>query len=304
MSDLLRRTLGENIAAGDDRRRRAVDGRGRRDRARDRAPQPRGQRARRHARRRQADHRDQQRLSRRRLLPPARRRQPGPIRADRGDRHRHRHAAGDDRARVRAVLHHQGDRQGHRPRPQPGLRLRQAVGRPREDLQRARARHDGQALPAALSTATSRRAPSTSRPAPTAAAARPSWSSRTTTTCAIRRRDPARPRLPGASRPRIRRRRCACSTPTSNSICCSPTWCCPARTAASSPTRSRAGGRHVKVLFTTGYSRNAIVHHGRLDPRHRADLQAVDRGRAGAQDPPGARRAAARAVNLPAAPRD
>lgn len=23
---------------------------------------------------------------------------------------------------------------------------------------------------------------------------------------------------------------------------------------------------HVKVLFTTGYARNAIVHHGRLDP--------------------------------------
>ena len=32
-------------------------------------------------------------------------------------RHRRRHAGGDDRARLRAVLHHQGDRQGHRPRP-------------------------------------------------------------------------------------------------------------------------------------------------------------------------------------------
>ena len=31
-------------------------------------------------------------------------------------------------------------RQGHRPRPQPGLRLRQAVGRTREDLQRAAAK--------------------------------------------------------------------------------------------------------------------------------------------------------------------
>jgi DNA-binding response OmpR family regulator len=26
------------------------------------------------------------------------------------------------------------------------------------------------------------------------------------------------------------------------------------------------GGRVLKVLFTTGYTRNAIVHHGRLDP--------------------------------------
>jgi DNA-binding response OmpR family regulator len=28
-----------------------------------------------------------------------------------------------------------------------------------------------------------------------------------------------------------------------------------------------ARGNGVKVLFMTGYSRNAIVHHGRLDPR-------------------------------------
>ena len=26
------------------------------------------------------------------------------------------------------------------------------------------------------------------------------------------------------------------------------------------------GGRVLKVLFTTGYTRNAILHHGRLDP--------------------------------------
>ena len=37
--------------------------------------------------------------------------------------------AGDSGPGVRALLHHQGDRQGHRPRPQSGLRLRQPVGR-------------------------------------------------------------------------------------------------------------------------------------------------------------------------------
>ena len=50
---------------------------------------------------------------------------------------------------LRAVLHHQANRQGHRPRPQHGLRLRQAVRRPHQDLQRGGPRHHRQALPAA-----------------------------------------------------------------------------------------------------------------------------------------------------------
>ena len=41
----------------------------------------------------------------------------------------------------------------HRPRAQPGLWLRQAVRRPRQDLQRARRRHDREALSAARSRA-------------------------------------------------------------------------------------------------------------------------------------------------------
>ncbi len=60
----------------------------------------------------------------------------------RGERRRHRHRAGDPGQGVRALLHDQGGRQGQRPRPQHGLRLRQAVARPRQDLQRARPRHD------------------------------------------------------------------------------------------------------------------------------------------------------------------
>ena len=33
-----------------------------------------------------------------------------------------------------------------------------------------------------------------------------------------------------------------------------------------SRTKRCGDGRVLKVLFTTGYTRNAIVHHGRLDP--------------------------------------
>ena len=108
--------------------------------ARERHPQPRGQRARRHAGRRQADHRDGQHAISTTTTPTQSRRVAGrPVRDDRGHRHRHRHAARGHGQGVRSVLHHQGGRQGHRPRPEPGLRLRQAVGRPREDLFRGRA---------------------------------------------------------------------------------------------------------------------------------------------------------------------
>ena len=57
--------------AGNDQRRRALEDRGRRFRTGIDAAQPRAQCARRHAGRRQAHHRNQQRLSRRRILPPA-----------------------------------------------------------------------------------------------------------------------------------------------------------------------------------------------------------------------------------------
>ncbi len=50
---------------------------------------------------------------------------------------------------VRAVLHHQGRRQGIRARSQHGLRLRQTVERTYQDLQRGGARHHREALSAA-----------------------------------------------------------------------------------------------------------------------------------------------------------
>ena len=56
----------------------------------------------------------------------------------------------------------------HRARPQHGLRLREAVRRPRDDLQRAGPGHDGEALLPALSSATpSRREPEASAVVPT-----------------------------------------------------------------------------------------------------------------------------------------
>ena len=54
----------------------------------------------------------------------------------RGDRFRARHSRRHPGKGVRAVLHHQGCRQGVRPRPQHGLWIRQAVQRAHQDLQR------------------------------------------------------------------------------------------------------------------------------------------------------------------------
>ena len=52
-------------------------------------------------------------------------------------------------ARLRALLHDEGERQGHRPRAQHGLRLRAAVARPHRDRQRRRPGHDDPHVPAA-----------------------------------------------------------------------------------------------------------------------------------------------------------
>ena len=79
----------------------------------------------------------------------AQRRPAGPLCHDRGQRHRHRHSGGDPRQGVRSVLHLEGPRQGHRPWAQHGLRLRQAIGRPHQDLQRGGPRHHDQDVPAA-----------------------------------------------------------------------------------------------------------------------------------------------------------
>ena len=125
-------------------------------------------------------------------------------------------------------------RQGHRPRPRHGVRLRQAVGRPHPHLQRGRPRHDGEDLSAALP---SKRGGLGAGARPGAAAADGDARARG------RRDDPAgrgqrgRARLRqvdarGAGLPRARcgatpSRRCSvleCAPRAST--CCSPTSCC------------------------------------------------------------------------------
>ena len=89
----------------------------------------------------------------------------------------------DPRQGVQSVLHLEGTRQGHRPRAQHGLRLRQAIGRPHQDLQRGRPRHDDQDVPAAgHGRVACGRAGRWRRPS--RAATKPSWWSRTTSWCA------------------------------------------------------------------------------------------------------------------------
>ena len=56
----------------------------------------------------------------------------------------------DAREGAGAVLHHQGGRQGHRPWPQHGLRLRQAVGRHAAAAEQGRRRHARRDVAAAL----------------------------------------------------------------------------------------------------------------------------------------------------------
>ncbi len=99
-------------------------------------PQPRRQRARRHARRRPADDRNRERpTSTSTMLPrTATRSVDGQYVMLARERHRHRHGARRDRPRLRAVLHHQAGGARHRSRAEHGLRLRQAVGRPHQDL--------------------------------------------------------------------------------------------------------------------------------------------------------------------------
>ena len=112
-------------------RRRAearMHGQGRSERVRTGAAQSRGQRPRRHAVRRHADHHRQAggdpRQGQRR---GADRR----IHRDPRSRYRNRHSDRCVAAGIRAVFHHQGRRQGHRPWAEPGLRLRPAIGRRR-----------------------------------------------------------------------------------------------------------------------------------------------------------------------------
>ncbi len=113
--------------------------------ARARAPEPRLERARRDGRWRRADDRRARRIRCRRRGAGARLRRLC-LRLGRG--RRLRHGRGHAEARGRAVLHHEGRRQGHRARALDGLWAGRAIGRRDPAAQPGRIRHQGRAVAA------------------------------------------------------------------------------------------------------------------------------------------------------------
>ena len=181
--------------ARDRRGHRHRDQAGRRPRSRDGgsgavrsdAGEPGHQRARRDAQRRPGDHRDRQRQLHRRARRGPARGAARHLRDARRLRHRRRHGRRDAQPGVRAVLHHQGQRPRHRPRPDDAAELRDAERRLRRRVQRARPGHHVQDLPADRGPAGGGDAHAplgrASRPAP-----KPSSSSRTTMRCGTSRK--------------------------------------------------------------------------------------------------------------------
>ncbi len=100
-----------------------------------------------------------------------------------GIRQRRRHAAHVVSAGIRAVLHHQGSRQGQRARPVAGLWLRAAVGRLRHADERGRRGNADLDLPAGLGQAAHAARSAAKTPVPSQRARKPCCWSRTTRRC-------------------------------------------------------------------------------------------------------------------------
>ena len=178
---------------------------------------------------------------------------PGQVRAADRPRHRDGDGRGDPPPRVRAVLHHQGARPGHRPRPLDLLRDRPADGRRHLVDQRAR-RRDGVRDPAAARSTAPRPRRRLPRRSPRAAA-RPCCSSRTTPTFAAG----WRARSAGSATPccgpgMATRRSPSCARTATTSIWCSAMSCSPGRAAPRSPSRSWSLSQDSLVLWMSGYS--------------------------------------------------
>ena len=198
-------------------------------------------------------------------------------------RHRQRHAAGDAGQGVRAVLHHQGGRQGNRPRPQHGLRLHQAVQRPHHDLQRSRPRNHVQALPAAQRRRRAEAAVA-GRRRRCRAAASGSWSSRTNRRSAPASCSSCRAWATTSSRRPMARPALAAfeaASPPYDLLLTDVVMPGPMNGKALADEVARRWPQ-TKVVFMSGYTENAIVHHGTARRRRAAAEQAVPQGRPGA----------------------
>ena len=194
MSELLRRTLGESVGDRDGAGRRLWRIVGRSQSAGERAAQPRGQRARRHAGGGRLTIETANAYLDEAYAAPHEEVPAGPVRDDRRVGHRQRHDAGDHGARVRAVLHHQGCRPGHRPWPQQvyGF-IKQSNGHIKLYSEPGQGTAVKLYLPRLLATSDGAEDAADRRCRARSTARRTrSWWSRTTTPCVAQHRDAAR----------------------------------------------------------------------------------------------------------------
>ena len=185
-------------------------------------------------------------------------------------RYRRGHGRRDRRARLRSLLHHQGGRQGHRARAVDGLWLRQAIGRPPQDLHASRAK-------ARRSRSISRATTARRRPIDDARDTRAApTGSDGETILVCEDDDDVRAysvnslrelgyRVIEAADGQAALRQLE-EAAGQVDLLFTDIVLPGGMTGAMVADEARRIQPGLKVLFTTGYARNAIVHHGRLDP--------------------------------------
>ncbi len=204
----------------------------------------------------------------------------GAVRPSRRHRHWQRHVAGGDRQGVRPVLHDQGGRQGDRSWPEPGLWLHQAVGRACQNLLGAGRRHDGQDLSAPADGRERRcRCSQAALDVPLGEHAEivlvveDESAVRAFAVEALRELGYQVLEADGAAKAL----EILAAQPSISLLFTDVVM--PDVNGKKLADEARRRRPDLKVLFTTGYTRNAIVHNGTLDPGVADDRQAIyDRG--------------------------